>query len=83
MDQLFKEMYATQGYELAVDLHDQSVTTPGGDVFSFEVDEFRRQCLLEGLDDIDLTLQHADEIRAFEEQYKSHAPWVFGTIKGG
>jgi 3-isopropylmalate/(R)-2-methylmalate dehydratase small subunit len=82
VDQLFTEMYAAPGYELAIDLHNLSVTTPSGDVFTFEVDEFRRQCLLEGLDDIDLTLQHSDDIREFEQRHNTAAPWVFGAIRG-
>ena len=80
VDKLFAEMYAHEGYELEVDLQAQSVTTPGGDVYSFEVEAFRRHCLLEGLDDIGLTLQDADAIRAFEQQHQQRAPWVFGAI---
>lgn len=77
VDQLFQEMYANEGYELEVDLEQQTVTTPSGEVFNFEVDEFRRHCLLEGLDDIGLTLQDADAIRAYEERRKQEAPWLF------
>ena len=82
VDQLFEEMYAAPGYELAIDLNRSSVTTPSGNIFNFEVDEFRRQCLLEGLDDIDLTLQHAADIREFERRHEAAAPWVFGAIQG-
>lgn len=77
VDQLFQEMYATEGYELTVDLEQQTVTTPSDEVFSFEVDEFRRHCLLEGLDDIGLTLQNADAIKAYEEKRRQEAPWLF------
>lgn len=77
VDQLFREMYATEGYELTVDLAQQTVTTPSGASFSFEVDEFRRHCLLEGLDDIGLTLQNADAIKAYEEKRRQEAPWLF------
>jgi 3-isopropylmalate/(R)-2-methylmalate dehydratase small subunit len=61
-----------------VDLEAQSVTTPSGDVFQFEVDPFRKHCLLNGLDDIGLTLQHVDEIKAYEARRKQEAPWLFG-----
>lgn len=77
VEQLFQEMYANEGYELTVDLAQQTVTTPGGEAFAFEVDEFRRHCLLEGLDDIGLTLQDADAIRAYEDKRKQEAPWLF------
>lgn len=77
VERLFQEMYANEGYELTVDLVEQTVTTPDGESFSFEVDEFRRHCLLEGLDDIALTLQDADAIRAYEERRKQEAPWLF------
>lgn len=77
VEQLFQEMYATEGYELTVDLKQQTVTTPSGQAFAFEVDEFRRHCLLEGLDDIGLTLQNADAIRAYESKRQQEAPWLF------
>ena len=78
VDQLFREVEANEGYELSVDLEAQSVTTPSGDVFHFEVDPFRKHCLLNGLDDIGLTLQHVDEIKAYEARRKAEAPWLFG-----
>lgn len=81
VDQLFEEMYAVEGYELTVDLATQSVTTPTGENFSFDIDEFRKHCLLNGLDDIGLTLQEADSIRAYEVQRKQQAPWLFGAIQ--
>lgn len=77
MDILFAAVVANQGYTLAIDLAAQSITTPDGQVFEFAVDAFRKHCLLNGLDDIDLTLQHADEIRAYEAQRKESAPWLF------
>ncbi len=77
VDQLFAETAATEGYALEVDLPRQVVTTPGGDTFPFEVDEFRKHCLLNGLDDIGLTLQHVDEIKAFEEKHRAASPWLF------
>ena len=78
VDRLFKETVATAGYRLTVDLEKQMVTTPGGHSVSFEVDSFRKYCLLNGLDDIGLTLQHADKIKAYEERRRQSEPWVFG-----
>ncbi len=78
VDQLFREEAgAGEGYELTVDLEAQIVTTPGGEPFAFEIDAFRRRCLLEGLDDIALTLKQADAIRAYEAKRKQEAPWLF------
>ena len=77
VDRLFMEVEATPGYQLTVDLVAQKVATPGGQTFDFTVDAFRRHCLLEGLDEIGLTLQHADEIRAFEDKRKGAQPWLF------
>lgn len=77
VDQLFDEVSAKPGYRLSVDLDAQTVTTPGGHVFGFEVDSFRKYCLLHGLDDIGLTLQHADKIKAYEALRKVEAPWLF------
>ena len=77
VDQLFKETEAAEGYELSVNLSEQKVTTPSGESFSFEIDEFRKYCLLNGLDDIGLTLQHVDNIKAYEEKRKAEAPWLF------
>lgn len=77
VDQLFSEIFAAEGYRLTVDLEAQSVTTPNGLVFNFAVDPFRKYCLLNGLDDIGLTLQHADKIRVYEERRRQSEPWVF------
>ena len=77
VDRLFKETAATEGYRLTVDLEKQLVTTPGGHGIHFEVDAFRKYCLLNGLDDIGLTLQNADKIKAYEERRKVEAPWLF------
>jgi len=77
VDRLFQECAATPGYGLTVDLAAQTVTTPSGMVFRFEIDAFRKHCLLNGLDDIGLTFQHLDEIRAYEERRKKEAPWLF------
>jgi 3-isopropylmalate/(R)-2-methylmalate dehydratase small subunit len=77
IEQLFQAVAATPGYQLRVDLPAQQIHTPVQEVLSFEVDEFRKDCLIRGLDDIDLTLQHAAEIRTFEEQHRRDAPWIF------
>ena len=81
VDKLFKEMYATEGYELTIDLSAQTVTTPSGESFGFEVDAFRKHCLLNGLDDIGLTLEKADAIRAYETKRRAEAPWLFDVVK--
>ncbi|PSF04797.1 3-isopropylmalate dehydratase small subunit [Marinobacter fuscus] len=79
VDQLFRETEAESGYELSVDLEAKTVTTPSGQSFSFEVDDFRRHCLLNGLDDIGVTLEDADTIRAYEDARRSSAPWLFNA----
>jgi len=77
VDELFKAVGAKEGYRLAVDLEAQTITTPDGEVMKFDVDPFRKHCLINGLDDIGLTLQHADEIKAYEEKRKQASPWLF------
>jgi len=77
VDRLFREVAANPGYKLAVDLEKQTVTSPDGEVFGFEVDAFRKHCLLYGLDDIGLTLQHVDEIRTYEARHRAEQPWLF------
>ncbi len=81
IDQLFAEMYACVGYQLTIDLYEKVVVTPTGESFSFEVDEFRRHCLLDGLDDIGITLEDADFIKAYEQKRRASAPWLFDMIK--
>ncbi len=77
MDQLFKETEARPGYSLDIDLPAQTVTTPDGDVFKFDVDGFRKRCLLDGLDDIGLTLQYRQDIEAYEQRRRNEALWLF------
>jgi 3-isopropylmalate/(R)-2-methylmalate dehydratase small subunit len=78
VDRLFHETAAFPGFRLTIDLEQQTVaTTDGGVVFGFEVEPFRKHCLLNGLDDIGLTLQHADAIRTFEAKHKTEQPWLF------
>ena len=81
VDQLFNEVKAFPGYRLIVDLEQQTVSTPNGSsVFSFDIDAFRKFCMINGLDDIGLTLQKADKIRAFEERHLAAQPWLANTI---
>ena len=78
VERLFHDVAAFPGFKLTIDLERQTVaTTDGGTVFAFDVDAFRKHCLLNGLDDIALTLNHADEIRAFEAKRKAEQPWLF------
>lgn len=77
VDALFKQVSANEGYKLDIDLVAQTVTTPAGDVYPFEVDAFRKHCLLNGLDDIGLTMQQQDKIKAFEAKHRQAQPWLF------
>ena len=76
MDVLFSEAQ-TEGYRLTLDLPAQTVHTPGGQSFSFDIDPFRKDCLVRGLDEIGLTLQQSETIRAYEARRKQEAPWLF------
>jgi len=76
VDRLFSELDSNENYQLGIDLENQIVTKPDGIEMGFEIDEFRKYCLLNGLDDIGLTMQHADSIRHFEQQYYEHMPWL-------
>lgn len=77
IDELFQEVEATPGYHLLIDLPAQKVITAKKRTIPFVIDEFRKHCLIEGLDDIDLTLQYVDEIRAYEKRQHLEAPWLF------
>lgn len=77
VDRLFKAVAEKDGYQLTVDLEHQLISTADGETLHFDIDEFRKHRLLNGLDDIGLTLQHADEIRAYEEKQKQQRPWLF------
>ncbi|KHJ51121.1 MULTISPECIES: 3-isopropylmalate dehydratase small subunit [Halomonadaceae] len=77
VDRLFAEVDANEGYQLDVDLEHQRVITPSGEILEFEVDEFRKHCLLNGLDDIGITLQDEEAIRSFEAQHRQQRPWLF------
>lgn len=73
---LFDELKQNDGYQLSIDLEQQIIQTPSGETIAFEVDEFRKHCLLNGLDDIGLTLQHAKDIKAFEQTYHAKNTWL-------
>lgn len=75
---LFQDVESSPGYRLKVDLVKQQVVTPDDKVLTFAVDAFRKECLLKGLDDVSLTLQHVDVIKDFELKKKSEEPWLFG-----
>ncbi|XXK45922.1 3-isopropylmalate dehydratase small subunit [Porticoccaceae bacterium nBUS_17] len=81
VDELFQELASDEGYHLNIDLAVQTVTTDSGKVFSFELDEFRKECLLIGLDEIGLTLTSSDLIKEYEIEREKQHPWVFGAIK--
>lgn len=77
MDVLFDETFANEGYRLDIDLENQKVTTPSGRQFAFDIEPFSKHCLMNGLDEIGLTLQQADHIRAFETKHRAAQPWLF------
>ena len=77
VDKLFAQVEATPGYEIEVDLPEQTITLPDGETIAFDIEPFKKHCLLEGLDDIGLTLQHTDEIKAYEQKRQQQAPWLF------
>ncbi|GAA4341077.1 3-isopropylmalate dehydratase small subunit [Pigmentiphaga soli] len=82
MDTLFDETLATPGYRLTVSLEAQTVTRPGGQSIAFEIDPYRRQCLLDGTDDIDAVLAHAEAIRNYETMARRAQPWLYSTQPG-
>ena len=77
IDSMFKDVEALSGYRLNVNLTVQEVKTPQGDIYRFEIDPFRKKCLLQGLDEISLTMHYSDEIKAFEEKRQQVEPWLF------
>jgi 3-isopropylmalate/(R)-2-methylmalate dehydratase small subunit len=79
IDRLFQQASGEPALTLHVDLESQQLKLPDGDTIAFEVDPFRKHCLLNGLDDIGLTLQHVDAIRAYEERRHQEAPWLFSS----
>ena len=77
IDGLFEAVKVSPDYELTIDLEKQSIIQSGGKLITFEIDAFRKHCLLNGLDDIGLTLQHVDDIKIYEEKRKNSEPWLF------
>jgi len=77
IDFLFKSIYANKGYVLTIDLENQFVVMPSNEKISFQVDAFRKHCLMQGLDDIGLTMQHSETIKAFEQDYYQKNSWLF------
>ncbi len=81
VDQLFNQCQQQEGYQITIDLPNQVVKTPEGQSFPFEVDEFRKHCLINGLDDIGLTLQASEAIHAYEQKAQQERPWVFNSLR--
>ncbi|MGB5225059.1 MAG: 3-isopropylmalate dehydratase small subunit, partial [Arenicellales bacterium] len=80
VDEMFHAIEQNPGYKLVVDLDEQVITVPDGSRLQFDVDGFRKHCLQQGLDDIALTLQHVDDIRAYEKKRSGLTPWLFADI---
>ncbi len=76
IDLLFKSIYANKGYALTIDLENQFVVLPSNEKISFQVDAFRKHCLIHGLDDIGLTMRHSESIKAFEQDYYQKNSWL-------
>jgi len=79
VESMAAECEASEGYQLDIDLEAQTVTTPSGQVYPFNVDSFRKHCLLNGFDDIELTLQQRFRIEEYEVSRRKNAPWLFDT----
>ena len=77
VDELFKAVAANKDYKLAIDLEQQTISAPDGKVYKFEVEAFRKHCLMNGLDDIGLTLQHVEEIKTYEAKLRTAQPWLY------
>ena len=80
VNKLMQDTFANEGYELIADLERQVVIAPTGEEYAFEVDAFRKHCLLNGLDDIGLTLQQSDAIKAYEAKMLQKTPWIFNEV---
>ena len=81
VEQLFKDVESQEGFELVVDLEKEVIRIADGTELSFSIDEFRRHCLINGLDDIGLTLQASEDIKAFEVKHKASSLWLFGSVQ--
>ncbi len=82
VDQLFNETNAFNGYQLTIDLDKQVVLTPSGQGYEFDIAPFRKYCMLNGFDDIGLTLRHADKIKAYEAERVAKMPWLNNRLVG-
>ena len=80
VNKLMQDTFANEGYELIADLERQVVIAPTGEEYAFEVDAFRKHCLLNGFDDIGLTLQQSDAIKAYEAKMLQKTPWIFNEV---
>jgi 3-isopropylmalate/(R)-2-methylmalate dehydratase small subunit len=78
---IMNDVIRNEGYQLTVDLRGQTVTTPEGTTYRFDIDPFRKDCLYRGLDAIDLTLHHEADITAYEQRRKQEAPWLFTDLR--
>ncbi|MDQ6733297.1 MAG: 3-isopropylmalate dehydratase small subunit [Nitrospirota bacterium] len=78
---LFQNVAAKEGYQVSVDLAAQTVTTPEGTSYRFDIDPFRKDCLLKGLDSIGLTLQHETQVSSYETRRAAQAPWLFLDVQ--
>ncbi len=81
VESLFAATYANEGYTLSIDLEKQCVQTPEGQSYAFEIDAFRKHCLMNGYDDIGLTLKESDKIKSYENKLKQQSPWLFDAVK--
>jgi len=79
VDYLFEQVNANPAYKCKIDLDSQTVVDENNKTFFFQIDEFRKYCLVNGFDEIDLTLQHADKIKVYEENLKKTSPWLFAA----
>ncbi|BDB24925.1 3-isopropylmalate dehydratase small subunit [Cupriavidus sp. TA19] len=82
VDHLFNETNAFNGYQLTIDLDKQVVLTPSGQGYEFDIAPFRKYCMLNGFDDIGLTLRHADKIKAYEAERVAKMPWLNNRLVG-
>jgi len=83
IDRLFTSVEDNEGFQLTVNLPEQTVSSEDGDSFGFEIDAFRKHCLLNGLDEIGLTLTYSDDIKRYEEKRRRSAPWLFDVTSRG
>jgi 3-isopropylmalate/(R)-2-methylmalate dehydratase small subunit len=78
---MFNQVSANAAYKCTVDLQTQTIIDDQEKKFTFQIDEFRKYCLLNGYDEIDITLQHADKIKDYEQRLKITSPWLFSAVQ--